>query len=147
MTPEEFAELEGVSARTVQRWCDNGEVPGATRDRRGRWHLPGDAVRVVPLEDPPADDGGAAAMAPSRRDVAVTSSAAAAALPAGQGLSLAVWLDSLPAFVTLAEAAQLLGIPEAAIRRNRDELGARPWGERGALMVPQAAVRRFAGLS
>lgn len=146
MTPAEFGEIHGASARTVQRWCEAGEIPGATRDRRNRWHIPPGSTRVEILHDD--DDasrqvGAVSRQVATRRDVS-GAVATMAALPQGGGLS--AYLETLTAYISLEVAAQVLGIPEAAIRRNAEELGAKRWGDRGTLVVPLRAVRDAAGL-
>jgi hypothetical protein len=72
-------------------------------------------------------------VSPSRRDMSGPQSLAEL---------LAVW----PAFLSLEQAEQALGIPAAAIRRHRKQFEAEPLGPYGALVVPACVVRAFAGL-
>ena len=38
----------GVSQETVQRWCRNKKIKGATQDFKGSpWHIPADAVPPI----------------------------------------------------------------------------------------------------
>jgi hypothetical protein len=125
--------LNGASARTVQRWCDAGEVPGATQNARGRWHIPPGSVRVEALPD---------AAAP-RRDVAVSGRGGGRGT---QPLGLSEALDRLPAYLTLEQASNVLGISVTSIKRNAERLAAEPVGFRGSLMVPKWIVRQIDGL-
>jgi len=141
MNAAQYAEHIGVAERTVLRWLKAGELPSASKAPDGRWFIPADAVRQVRLGDSPA-------MSP---DVSVTRQGdmvpvtSANGHPA-QGGSLADALDQHPALLTLEEASRFLGIPETAIRRHAEELGAVPWGPRGTLVVPARTVRGLAGL-
>lgn len=45
MGTREAAQRWGVSQQTVQNWCRNGQINGATQDRKGSpWHIPQNAV-------------------------------------------------------------------------------------------------------
>lgn len=140
MTVRSFAALHDVDERTVQRWLRDGKLAGAVKTNKG-WVIPEDAAAPVPGQPaPPASHAGGTV---ARTSSAVTTPAVPA-LPQGGGLS--AYLETLPAFVDLATAVSVLGITEQAIRRNADELGAKPWGPRGTLVVPVRAVRDAAGL-
>ena len=44
MGTKEASEKWGCAQRTVQKWCRQGKIPGATQDRaRSPWHIPKDA--------------------------------------------------------------------------------------------------------
>jgi hypothetical protein len=136
MTPDQFATLHRVDARTVQRWCKNGEIPGAVKTSTG-WQLPADAMRITPLPGTDVsatrrDTVGVVADIPTRRD--------------DVGDTLAGALSVLPAFLTLEQASRLLGIPESSIRRRAREFEIRPLGVHGRLMMPARVVRAFAGI-
>jgi len=133
MTPEQFATQHHVDARTVQRWCKDGEVPGAVKTSRG-WHIPDDAMRITPL---PGTD-----VTPSRRDVV----ADAPSRRDDVGDTLAGALSVLPGFLTLEQASRLLGIPVSRIRLHAERFGVEPVGVRGAPMVPACVVRAVAGI-
>ena len=136
MTPDQFATLHRVDARTVQRWCKNGEIPGAVKTSTG-WQLPPDAMRITPL---PGTDVSA-----TRRD----SVAVVADIPTRRddvGDTLAGALSVLPAFLTLEQASPLLGISVSAILRRRAEYDVEPRGDHGRLMLPARVVRAFAGI-
>lgn len=141
LTAEQYGEAHGASARTVQRWCQAGEVPGAVQDRRGRWSIPQDAIRQDPIP-------GTAIAATTRQNGAIRHDGDdAAAVPApGARATLADVLDHSPAFLDLATAAACLGVPESAIRRHRAAFDAKPYGPHGALVVPAHMVRLMAGL-
>lgn len=45
MGTREAAQRWGVSQQTVQNWCRNVQIDGATQDRKGSpWHIPQNAV-------------------------------------------------------------------------------------------------------
>lgn len=138
MTVRSFAELHEVDERTVQRWLKAGKLPGAVKTSKG-WVIPADAAAPQPTAGAAAGSVIVSAAAP-----VPAGSASPAALPQGGGLSS--YLDTLPAFMPLQVAVMVLGISEAAIRRNAEELGAKPWGPRGTLVVPVRTVRETAGL-
>lgn len=143
-----FAARHGVAVRTVERWLGAGLLAGAVKTSRG-WDIPAETRRPpasggasTPPPAPPvtgglAADGGALVASESSR-------APVAMLP--QGVSVASALEVLPAFVPLEVAVVLLGLPAAAVRRHAEELGARPWGHRGRLVVPASTIRAHAGL-
>jgi hypothetical protein len=136
VTPDQFATLHRVDARTVQRWCKAGEIPGAVKTSTG-WQIPADAMRITPM---PGTD-----VSPTRRDdVAVNSATPTRRDDVADTLAGA--LAVLPALLTLEQASRLLGIPEAAVRRHAEEIGAVPWGSRDRLMVPARVVRGLAGI-
>lgn len=138
MTVRAFAAANEVDERTVQRWLKAGKLPGAVKTNKG-WAIPADAAAPAPAPPAPAPSGPGTLVA-----AAVPGPPVPAALPPGGGL--AAFLDTLPAFIALEVAERVLGIPESAIRRNADELGARPWGPRGTLVIPVRSVREAAGL-
>lgn len=44
MGTKEASEKWGVSQETVQRWCREGKIEGATQDKNGSpWHIPKNA--------------------------------------------------------------------------------------------------------
>lgn len=46
MGTKETAKRLGVTQQTVQIWCREGKIPGATQDKKGSpWHIPCDAQR------------------------------------------------------------------------------------------------------
>lgn len=138
MNPADFARQRGVTLRTVERWLANGELPDARKGPDGRWSIPADALRQQPL---PGTD-----MSPARRGVPVPTSADMS--PARRDMSvprtlaelLAVW----PAYLTLEQASQVLGIPVGAILSRRDRYEVENLG--GRLMMPQRVVRTIAGI-
>lgn len=43
---KEASEKWGVSQSTVQKWCRQGKIKGATQDKpRSPWHIPKDAKK------------------------------------------------------------------------------------------------------
>ena len=41
-----FSELWGVSQATIAKWCREGKIPGATKDKpKSPWHIPANAVK------------------------------------------------------------------------------------------------------
>lgn len=140
MDSAQFAQLHRVDPRTVQRWLQAGEIPGATKLPDGRWQIPADAMRIKPL---PGTD---VAMTPTRRD-SVGAVADTTTRRDDVADTLAGTLAKLPALLTVKQAARLLGIPQTQVVRNAGALEAVPWGYDTALMIPQRVVRRIAGLS
>jgi hypothetical protein len=132
----QFARMNYVDTRTVQRWCAKGEVPGAVKLPDGGWQIPADAMRIKPL---PGTD--TATRRDNVADVADTTTRRD-----DVGVTLAATLSLWPAFLTLEQASRVLGIPQSAIRRGRDRFEVEPVGENGALMVPQRVVREIAGI-
>lgn len=144
MNAAQYAEHVGVSERTVLRWLKAGELPSAVKTGDGRWFIPADAVRQVPM----VPDSPAGLFTATSPDVSVTRQGDVARVngAGGQPVSLGDALDLHPALLSLEEASRLLGIPESSIRRHADQLDARPWGPRGTLVVPARIVRGLAGL-
>lgn len=135
MNAAQYADHVGASERTVLRWLKAGELPAATKTPDGRWFIPADAVRQV-RSSPVSPD-----MSVTRQGDVVRANGAAA-----QPASLGEALDRRTALLSLEDASTLLGIPESAIRRHAEQLGALPWGPRGTLVVPARTVRNLAGL-
>ncbi|GIG21759.1 hypothetical protein Cch01nite_24830 [Cellulomonas chitinilytica] len=129
LTPAAYAEHVGASERSVRRWLADGELPAAELVAR-RWEIPADAVRVQRLPEAVAD---------------VSRDAVAPRAPR-PATTLVGALETLPIYVDVDTAAQLLGISPYAVRRHADELGGRRWGLNGALVIPQSALRELAGL-
>lgn len=45
MGTKEASEKWGVTQQTVQKWCRDGKIPGATQDGKGSpWHIPKNAT-------------------------------------------------------------------------------------------------------
>jgi hypothetical protein len=120
-----YAERHGKSYRTVQRWLEQGLLPGAERTRAG-WTIPAD---VLPL---PAEAAPAAAIATTAQSRKV--------------FTLGEYLDRQPAYLDVDTAAQLLGITAYAVRQHAERYAGEHVGPNGALMIPQSAVRQVAGL-
>jgi hypothetical protein len=125
LTLTEYAARHDKSTRTVQRWLDRGALPGAVMVE-GRWAIPAD---VLPLRD-------------AAGTVATTGAPAGVAPPA----TLAGALDTLPAYLTIERAAQLLGISPYAVRTHIARFCGERVGPAGAWMVPASVVRQVAGL-
>lgn len=48
MGTKEASSLWGVPQATIQKWCRNGKIKGATQDKKGSpWHIPKDAVPPI----------------------------------------------------------------------------------------------------
>lgn len=126
LTAKQYAAATGKAPRTVKRWLDDGELPGAYQDERGWWMIPADAERttsgeLVTLERPM-----------TRPMTEVVSH------PAGT-------IDALPSFLPVELAAAILDVSEYQIRKSRDYFGAVPFGPNGSLVVPLATVKRIRG--
>lgn len=122
----EFAAIQGKTERTVRMWLNNDEVPGAVRNDRGVWSIPRTAMRQPRSLEAERE---AAAVEKVRGDLTVSDVLAAH-----------------PAFVSVDVAAALLGITPYAVRTHAAELDARPWGDNGATVIPQSAIRRVLGI-
>ena len=145
MNPVQYAEHRGKDLRTVRRWLTDGWLPGAVQYPDGRWDIPRDAIEQKPLI-PPAAKASRNGHTVSPDTSGVVSVARQGDMVAAQGVTLAEELDKYPALLPLDAASRFLCIPETAIRRHAEELGALPWGPRGTLVVPARAVRELAGL-
>jgi len=138
MNPAQYAEHTGASERSVWRWLKAGELPAASKAPDGQWYIPPDAVRQRSGTD----------VALTRTDMSVTRQSVSGANghPA-QGESLAEALDQHPAFLTIEEAARLLGVPETAITRHRERFAVEKFGAAiSTWRVPGRIVREIAGL-
>ena len=48
MGTKEASKFWGVSQSTIQKWCRDGKIKGATQDKSGSpWHIPKDAVPPI----------------------------------------------------------------------------------------------------
>ena len=138
MNPVQYAEHVGASERSVWRWLKAGELPAASKAPDGQWFIPANAVRQRLSTD----------MAVTSQSVSVPD------LPvsghSARGDSLAEALGKLPAFLTLAQAARLLGVSPLRIAENPDRFEAERVGRLGSggrsLMVPARVVRQIAGI-
>jgi len=140
--PAQFARIHRVTTRTVQRWCEAGEVPGAVKHLDGGWQIPSDAMRIKPLPGT-----GTATTATRRDDVAVASDTTTRRDSVGDvGATLAAALSVLPAFLTLDQASRLLGVSKARITENPERFDAEPLDSYRRLMVPARVVRDIAGI-
>ena len=132
LTVRQFAEAHGVTKRSVERWLEEGRLHGVQRL---------DSGNLIPYQPRPTSSRPSAAPAAGQA-LAVPTLTQLAPVPG----SLLDALAQKPAFLTLEEAAQFLGIPQTAIRRGVERFGLERVGERGAYMVPQRIVRDVAGL-
>ena len=130
LTLQGYADHRDVKPRTVMRWLKAGELPDARKDSRGAW--------MIPMDAEPAKSGEIVTLGqrPTTRpmtDVAVSH-------PAGM-------IDALPSFLTIDQAAQILGISRHAILtpRGRDYFDVVPFGVNGSLVVPLATIKRIRG--
>lgn len=139
LTVSQYADAHGLSIRTVRRYLSANRLPGASQLPTGEWMIPADAQPTAAPTTGPAPIG--AEVSPWTSGVVETTHELLQAGP-----KVAAELDPLPGMVTLADASRILGIPESAIRRNRDYFGAVPFGPRGALVIPQSALRGIAGV-
>jgi hypothetical protein len=132
LTRAQYAAHHGKSDRTVQRWLERELLPGVQKTPAGEWRIPSD---VLPLLDEHTG-----------RTVATTPRAVAPAAPRAWTLDAA--LSVLPAYLTVEQAANLLGLNERTVLRNAPRWdGEKIGGESGrAWMIPAAAVRKVAGL-
>lgn len=125
LTITEYATRHDKSTRTVQRWLERDQLPGAVFES-GRWQIPAD---VLPM----TASGPGVTVATSRAPVPPTPLA-----------TLAGALDACPAYLDVPTAAALLGLTESAVRAHAQRLGGIKWT--GSWLIPQATVRQAAGL-
>jgi|GEM_PF-2275502 len=130
VTKTQYAALIGKTDRTVQRYLDDGELPGAYQDERGRWMIPTDAQRTPRTGD-------VVQLQQRRQSVDELAVSVAQALDAA--------LDTLPSFLPLDVAASVLGISRHAIATHRDYFGVVPFGPNGSLVIPLATIKRIRG--
>jgi hypothetical protein len=135
LTVRQFAQRHGVAVRTVERWQEDGHLSGVVRL---------DSGNLIPDQPRPAI-GRRAAAAPEPLEQRALAVPAPAALEQGPR-NLAEALALLPAFLTLEDAARLLGIPVVRIKENPERFAAEPVDDRRQLMVPARVVREVAGI-
>lgn len=126
LTVKQYAEAVGVSDRTVKRWLDADELPGAYQDARGWWWIPAETTRT-----------------PARSDLAPARAPAPAPVPARAPAPPN--LDALPSFLTMDQSAALLGISRHAITTRPDYFDLIPAGAAGALVMPLGTLKRIRG--
>lgn len=153
LTIDEYAERVGKSARVIKRALygeDSYMIPGAVRDAEDRWRIPENAVRVKrPAEQgPEAPTTGLQLVPPSATfPTGATGGQMVQWPPAAEAAepTLREELDDQPGFMTIAAAAEYLGIPEKQIRSNPERFGLEAVGYAGSPRVPQRVVRRIMG--
>ena len=127
LTIAQYAKARGISTKTVNRMIER--LPGAEKDERGRWLIPADASPsgdLVALPSPPTSP---------RTDILSHPSQAIRTLN----------YDAMPSFLTIDQAAQLLGISRHAITQHREYFDVVPFGANGSLVVPLATIKRIRG--
>lgn len=163
MKLKEYAEHIGVHPRTVRTWLDDGELPSAYKDDfSGDWFFPAGTTRhQLPADVRKAnrlrneltkaaaaaghDVGNGLVVSPANREVAVVDDE-----PEDDDLDdddrpMSDRLDLANIFLTVAEAARLLGVPRAQIHAHPEFFEAKPVGYNGSLMIPKYVLRRFEG--
>ncbi|MBD3941968.1 hypothetical protein IF188_09700 [Microbacterium sp. NEAU-LLC] len=125
-----YAELVGKTERTVKRWLEDDELPGAYKDDRGRWMIPVGAERT------PRPAGDVVQLQPQQSIEHLVDTGVRRAIDAAA---------ALPSFLTLDQAAEILGISRHAIATHRDYFGVVPFGANGSLVVPLATIKRIRG--
>ena len=152
----DYSERAGVNARTVKRWLASDELPGAIKDPfTGAWRIPATATRMVQARtDGPAGGFG------SEMAVHDAATAAAGGLDAGALVQLMAAmnanraeaeptrlddLEELPAMLTVAQAAEFLGVPQAQILAHRDVFKVMDVGVNASPRVPKSTIYAFEG--
>lgn len=143
----QYCAARGVSDRTVKRWLADGEIAGARKDESGRWLVPADADRTIPVRlgpDPLAEWGGNAPTPPLAPEV-TGSDSALVTIEARPRISELV--EHLTGYVPLSIAAEALGIRESAIRRHRDRYALEAVGGANGqeLMMTRAKLKEILG--
>lgn len=133
LSAAQYATANKIAVRTVKRWLADDELPGAIKDERGRWLIPTEAERttaaVVTLPRP---------MTRPTTDIMLSH-------PSHAMLATGPTLDALPSFLTIEQAAQILGVSRHAITTHRDYFDVVPFGANGSLVVPLATIKRIRG--
>lgn len=150
LTLQQYAEAKEVDQRTVKRWLSAGELPGAIKDEdSGKWSIPADARRTKGhgLRATPVPDRATAEVTELVVHRHLTPSGVVPFDGAPTPTPLLDRLQDLPAYLTVAQAAEFLGVPRAQIAAHPETFDAVPVGVAGSLRVPQATVRRIAGIA
>jgi hypothetical protein len=149
---DEYAERIGKSPRVVKRALygeDSYMIPGAVRDAEDRWRIPENAERVRRPAGAEAPTTGLQ-LVPDAFTAGQPAPGAAVAQwgppPAPVEPTLREEMDNKPGFLSIADAAEFLGIPEAQIRANAERFALEPVGYNGSLRVPQRVIRRIMGV-
>lgn len=138
----DYATLKGVAHRTVTRALKRpGGIPGAEQDDKGRWWIP-IAFDIKAKDDDDTPDG-TVTMLGSAPVLPVVRPAKPAPVPV---VSRVDALDRLPAMLTIEQAAAFLGISEYQVRQQVEKLEGERWGDNGAWLIPQAAIRSRMGI-
>lgn len=156
LTVDEYAEVIGKSSRVVKRALygeDSYMIPDAVRDQAGEWRIPENAVRVKrPTQPRPAQPEGPVnglqvVPAGGFPDAPDTGAQLLPWTPPAEPAepTLRESLDDKPGFLSIADAAEHLGIPEAQIRAQPERFQLENVGYNGSPRVPQRVVRRIAG--
>lgn len=125
---DQYADRHNISRRTIMRRLATPEgIPGAIKQGK-QWSIPADA----PM---PGTGHGT---------VARTDRPAAAPVPSAP--SLTAILDGSTAYLSIEDAARLMGLTEYAVRSNREFFEGQPFGPAGSIVIPQSTVRRIAGI-
>ena len=138
VTVGQWAQAHGVEPRSARRYVQKGKLAAVMQD--GKWMVPADA------EVQESRQGATVA----RRDQAPA--ARVPATPRAAAMTLEDHLAGQTAYLDLATAARLLGIPADVLVRQREEFGTVRYGDldpksrRRAWVVPAATVRKIAGL-
>jgi hypothetical protein len=118
-----YAAKHFISTRTVRRYLDADEIPGAQKVG-GKWAIPADAVRVT-------------------RTTTVAKATPAAATP--PPATVTTILDAQPVFLDLDTAARLLGVTVHAVKSDPDYFHLVRKGHRGAWVMPKYRMRQLEG--
>ena len=129
LTAAQYATSIDKTERTVKRWLADGELPGAHQDERGRWLIPAGAERTVSGE-----------LVTLERPMTRPMTEVVTSHPAGM-------IDTAPSFLTIEQAAHVLGISRHAILtpRGRDYFDVVPFGVNGSLVITLATIKRIRG--
>lgn len=152
LSVDEYAEVIGKSSRVVKRALygeDSYMIPDAVRDQAGEWRIPEHAVRIKrPTSPKPEGPVNGLQVVPAGGFPEAPDTGAQLlpwTPPTETEPTLRESLDDKPGFLSIADAAEHLGIPEAQIRANPDRFQLENVGYNGSPRVPQRVVRRIAG--
>ena len=129
-----------LSDRTVKRWLADDELPGAYQNERGHWMIPVNAERV------PRTAGKVVAM--TQRPVVSAVAHEAPAMTKDLPPELAAeYINRLPTFLTIPQAAYLLGVSEGTIRGKSNRRYFRVRKVDRHLMIPLARIKKLRGVA
>ena len=146
----EYAIAKGVSTRSIKRWLSDGELPGAEKDPfSGQWKIPANAVRQMSATSAEVAKPVNHSELLGQLGVAMPAGAEVVpwqTMPEPTPPTMRERLDDETGYLTIADAAAYLGIPQAQILGQPEKFGVEKVGTNGSARVPQRIIRRIMGV-